>query len=136
MKLTIFLKIFNVIFKQAKLSITMIFSTTKYFSIILHSISHKTVEAANYFGHYLSLETALKTAYFLTKNMSTDDFFRLFHTKSSQCSSFSWKTVKNRQYLKTSLGSCNGQKHLLFSLSHVKNFEEKSKNILLSKKSW
>ena len=45
----------------------MIFSTTKYLSIILHSISHKTVEAANYFGHYLSLETVLKTAYFLTK---------------------------------------------------------------------
>ena len=49
---------------QAKLNITMIFLTTKYFSIILQSISHKTVEAANYFGQYLSLDKSLNIAYF------------------------------------------------------------------------
>ena len=39
-------------------------NTTKYFSIILQSILHKTVEAANYFGHYLSLDKSLNIAYF------------------------------------------------------------------------
>ena len=112
---SIFLKIFNVIFKQAKLNITMIFSTTKYFSIILQSISHKAVKIANIFDPYMSLEKSFKK----TTSIAMILYWKVGKNRQRSCF-----LLKSRQFSKLFLGSNNNQNDLLLWLSYVKYFEE------------